>query len=239
MIRMTKQFIVGVACMCMLGGIVYASPQIEEWPASEGDWSIRDFLSGGAAWGSVGWDPGGSLTATDGGLADNRMDIIYTQAGGAAHDLMGNRALGGDAFQVTFDFNSDTDMPAHLDVYMMSNLSGAEYLWFSRVDSQLSANGWSSVSVPIVSGNWYNLGQSGADFATDMGKIDEIGIMITWINQDDSQLYGLDNFDVVAWEPVPEPETWAMLGIAFLSIGFSFRERLDKVVEGLKVRIKG
>jgi hypothetical protein len=235
MMHMPKQFIAGVACLCILSGAVYASPEIEEWTANEAGWQIKDFF-GGTEYGTLGWqDPltthDGSLTVSAVANDVNRLDILYTTDATLLPKIVV------DTSQVLFDFYSLGAVPAQLDVYLLGN----GYQWFSTVTP--TANGWrNGISAPISSSSWYNMqGQIASDFATDMGTISEIGVMISWLDNDSSQFYGLDNFDVDTWDSsvVPEPETWAMLGIAFLSIGFSFRERLDKVVEGLKVRIKG
>lgn len=210
----------------------HASPNVETWDSDTAGWLIKDY-SGGAAYGSLSWaatlplnEQPGVLQVTGGAPADpTPRDIIYTTGGG----LAGNINYATSLFTIMFDFYAAA-VPVKLDAYLL----GSGYKWFFDLTPSLSA-GWNSLSAPI-GGTWYNIddGRSGADFVADIADVDEIGIMITYNLNQGGQVYGLDNFDVI-----PEPETWAFLGIAFLSIGYSFRDRLEKALAVIKARIRG
>jgi hypothetical protein len=225
-----------LACLILSAGLclnVHASPNIETWDANTSGWQIRDFF-GGTEYGSLDWVS--SLGGNSGVLRDtggpgdvNRLDIIYT----ADPSLAADWSLGG--FSVVFDFYSQSDVPAELDIYIQSS-SG--YAWFLDVTPQLTAGTWSEVSGSLSFGaGWFNIEDgrtTSSQFLADVADMNEIGIMITYADGVGGQVYALDNFDVI-----PEPETWAFLGIAFLSIGFSFRDRLDRALARARAWITG
>lgn len=218
----------------LICGSVYASPNIETWDSTTSGWLIRD-IEGGAAYGTLDWVS--SLGGQSGVLRDTggaattvaREDLIYTTSG-----LAGNVDYSGGGLTINFDFYSDSYLPQQLDVYILSNSGVNNYAWF--LDVTPVSLGWTSISASISFGDgWYNeLGRTSSDFSADLADVDEIGVRLWYANDAGGQIYGLDNFDVV-----PEPETWAFLGIAFLSIGYSFREKIDKTMADLMVRVRG
>jgi len=218
----------------IMTGFAYASPNIETWDADTSGWLITD-IEGGTAYGTLDWVS--SLGGRSGVLRDTggastiavREDLIYTTSG-----LAGNVDYSGGGLTITFDFYADLYLPQQLDIYILSNSGGNNYAWF--MDVTPVTLGWTSISAPIYFGaGWYNeLRRTSSDFSSDLTDIDAIGVRLWYADSQGGQIYGLDNFDVV-----PEPETWAFLGIAFLSIGYSFREKIDKAMADLMVRVRG
>ena len=230
--RIFKTIISCLVISACLSVTTNASINIETWDSNTSGWQIRDFF-GGTEYGTLGWVSSlggytGVLRDTGGAVDVNRLDIIYTSDPSLAADW----SLGG--FSVVFDFYSQSDIPAYLDIYIQSS-SG--YAWFLDVTSQLTAGTWSEVSGSLSFGaGWYNIEDgrtTSAQFLADVADMNEIGIMITYLGSG-GEVYALDNFDVI-----PEPTTWAFLGIAFLSVGFSFRDRLDKALARAMAWIKG
>lgn len=215
-------------CVCSL---VQASSLIETWDSDIGNWAIKD-VEGGTAYGSLSWVPNlggreGVLQIT-GGPATYipREDIIYL-SGGLADSA--DYSLGQT---IEFDFYASV-LPAQLDVYFLHDKGGEDYAWYYTITPSI---GWTHFSIPFggPSAGWYNVNDgrmTANEFWDDIIDIDEIGIKI-WYDQNlGGQIYGLDNFDVI-----PEPETWAMLGIAFASVAFSFRKRLSEQLALVKAR---
>ncbi len=233
-----RKLLLSFLCAVSIAGSAAASANIETWDTDTSGWLIRDFF-GGTEYGSLDWVStlggySGVLRDTGGASDNNRIDYIYTQGPGLAGNM--DYTIGG--LSVVFDFYNQSAVPAQLDIYLMSDLGGNEYEWHLDVTSQVTASGWSQISGRLdFSDGWYNIDDgrtTAAQFSADLADVDEIGIMITYLDGVGGQIYALDNFDVI-----PEPETWAFLGIAFLSIGYSFRDRLDKSIAMAKAWIKG
>lgn len=213
----------------LLGGI-----NLETWDGpGTSNWTIEGY-DGSPLYGTLSWVPSlggqsGVLQNEGGGqTTEIREDIIYTTTG-----LAGGMDYSSGGLSVQFDFYAD-QLPQKLDIYILSG-AGVDYEWFLNVTP--TTTGWTSILMPLSFGQgWYteNGRTTASNFSADLAIVDRIGVRIWYANNDGGQIYGLDNFDVI-----PEPETWAFLGIAFLSVGYSFRERLDKAMAALMVRVRG
>lgn len=221
----------------------YGSPNIRTFDASgdTSDWVIKD-QSGGAAIGNLSWvDQGGS----HGGVLQDSFtrpvspdpayfEIMYT----TDNDLL-TAAVAGGSSSIMFDFYSAGTKPQ--EVYAFFETASGD-AWFRDVSSYIVDTGWGHANAYLGWGSWFNMSdpvRGVGDFAGDLAAISQIGVMVYYRDVAGAQIYAIDNFDVDYNLNIPEPETWAFLGIAFLSIGYSFRERLDKAMSDLMVRIRG
>lgn len=205
----------------------------EEWPTA-GDlqgWTITDDLGGGAA---------GSLSVPAGdGNPPPALRIDATTGSGITIDriftfnnpyLAGNQDytswISGDARAaaqyIWFDFyNNDVAAPGDLSLFFVSDTSGVT--WYYFIDTPLSV-GWTTFRIPMFGNGWTDLGAGGV-WASDIQDVDQIGLRIVY-KANSSQYYILDNFR--RGYVVPEPSTYAALGFAFVSLGMTFRRKLNE-----------
>jgi hypothetical protein len=134
--------------------------------------------------------------------------------------------------QVTFDFFTDSndgldDYPASLYFYFMS---GTGSLWVFDVASQLNGRGWNDgITVGLGGAGWNNIIGSETLLSTTLGNVAEMGILLTYEGTLAAQNYGIDNFAL----HYPEPGTYAVLAFALLSLGVTFRSKLQTGLKGL------
>jgi len=140
-------------------------------------------------------------------------------------------------YWVEFDFyagaddlgTGPADNPAGLDLYFKGATSGT--VW-KHAYNPAGWSGWEHLT-----GNFdYAFGWFGgleAAFATDLADASEVGIVLNY--QDwDGQVYGLDNFGLHA----PEPETYAALAAAFISLAITFRRRLNESLAHVRLAMR-
>ena len=183
-----------------------------------------------------GGSPGFLQTSAGPGVGGLEEDRIYDSAG----EFDGNWAQGGIAGAngigaIGFDFYTDAvsgGPPDILSVYLVA--SGTT--WFYDITG-LPGSGWAQYFAYVGSpAGWYNMvAAPSSQFATDLTGVTEFGFLLTY--QGDvglSELYGFDNIRIL--EAIPEPQTYAMLGFALLSLGVTFRRRLNDTVSKLMKR---
>jgi len=111
-----------------------------------------------------------------------------------------------------------------LRIYFYSNAGNT---WFHDVDNH---GGWGDYGANFVESDWYG----GGTWATDIGNVLEVGIYISYLDGGGSQQYALGYFQLND-EPlevaVPEPETYAMLGFAMVSLCVTFRRKLESSLQ--------
>ena len=166
---------------------------------------------------------------TDDGLplAIPLVDDIFTTGDGLAGNL--DYTLGGsfatNISSIRMNFYGDADGVGSLSIYFM----GAGVVWYSDVSS--FAGNWRQVAVNVGwSLDWYRLDgtpETSGDYSNSLADVDEVGITLGWQQGVVEQSFGIDSF----WlddesMPVPEPETYMMLGVALLSLGMTFRRKI-------------
>lgn len=154
---------------------------------------------------------------TDGGIYD---DIIFENEDLAVN--IGDSGL--DAFGVTMDFyvNSGSPSPELLSFYFQ-DFDGD--VWY--YDLADPSEGWNSYAVVLGSG-WYSYDTAETfDFSINEGALQEVGILMLYDDVTDAQQYGIGGFAFTDEEDfyIPEPGTYMVLSVAFMSMGFSFRRR--------------
>jgi len=176
-------------------------------------------------------------------------DYMFADSGASGGSLAGNLNYSGTGLGVQgigFRFNNPAAAPAaELVVYFHSDTS--ERTWFFPSLS-INAGGWNTYgvnfgdSLSVPGGSWFTEGGDGeTQWDADIVDIDYIGIRITYIQGVPGQIYGLDDFYIdnqLLVTFVPEPETYAMLGFAILSLGFTFRRKLDGSLHAALAQLK-
>jgi len=151
-------------------------------------------------------------------------DYIGTTGDG----LVGNFTTlgGGPGVQnITFDFYADDVVPGQVQLYFYSLAAGTT--WYSpSFDSQLTAGSWTrGLSIGFQQDQWL----FGSNWDTAIQNVDAIGVYLSsYGTLSGNQDFAMDNFQLDDDTPVPEPQTYAMLGFAVLSMGFTFRRRLEE-----------
>ncbi|MBN2302482.1 MAG: hypothetical protein JXN60_08205 [Lentisphaerae bacterium] len=227
--------IIQIVCVLLLSAVfTTAAPIVSnvwETPGSEDGWTIVD-ISGGAAYGAIEQaDDGDGFLGITGGDAQLGFptDRIRDTTGGTYTDLT-------VAERILFDFYAADAAPDKLYIYFIDTVSGDE--WRHVVNVGAGWNYGEGVSVEYGSGWWNVAGpQTGAAFSNAIDDISEIGILLTYRENIGGQVYGLDNFwlDDEQWPmAVPEPGVATMLTSVFISLGITFRRKLNDSLSNLK-----
>jgi len=225
----------GWAC----GGVIF----IDEFDSSEDAWS--------AALGPMSGDPGTTWSDGDwGGRTVNHgttstdadpleREYVFTADSDATGDWLhtgqhGNRTVR----QLQFDFYADSgvgnDGPAKLELFFRD--TGGQH-WFHDLGS--IAGGWSdSLYVEVAYNYWYSIDGPDAesDWLASLGAVDQVGIYLTYQPGNPTQTYAIDNYMLRDDVIVPEPSTFLFLGVAFVSMGMSFRKRLHETLASMLKR---
>ncbi len=114
-----------------------------------------------------------------------------------------------------------------LTLYIDNGGTGA---WYYEIDlSGQAANTWATYSVNFIEDAvWTDEGTGADGFSTVAGNITEIGFRINYLDNVAGQKYGVDN--MVRLLSIPEPETYAALGFALISICITFRKKITETL---------
>lgn len=123
---------------------------------------------------------------------------------------------------IRFQLYAEDAQPSDLAVYFESDQSGSVRRWMLSFSSSLPAVGvWTTFAALLQhSAGWDAPGSPGsAAFTADLADVDEMGIYIARGGSTAQQDFGLDDFELI----IPEPHTWALLGVALVSVAHTFR----------------
>ena len=130
---------------------------------------------------------------------------------------------------IQFNFMMSNAVPDLVALYFTR--TGGNGIWSYEFTPSM---GWQTYGINLdwnlnYDGQWYSdtVGANRPLFDADLAQVDEIGIILLYNGAVSDQIYGLDNFQLLD-EPVPEPETYAVLGFALLSLGITFRRQMGK-----------
>jgi len=136
------------------------------------------------------------------------------------------------AFFVTFDYYG-SHVPSGMQLYFSSS-SNPSVTWYYDLSPRLQAGVWQNFFVQMSPSDagWTGIGPT-PNMNLALADVDEIGFQITYrqitgINQ----FYEFDGFS--RGYAVPEPGTYAALGFALSSLGFTFRRKLNASVDRIK-----
>jgi hypothetical protein len=203
----------------------------DTWPNPSLDgWAITNQNVGSPPYGSIANAGAGSDYLRVTGGADPEGSI-YADYIGDTDTLVGDYINGfaTRVWAIQFNFlaqGSGTNvLPYGLSVYFMSSTN----YWY--YDITTVAAGWGVYGANLIlSQGWYpSSGSRNTEtlFNQDLLNVDEVGILLTYNQNGGGQVYGLDDFQLLD-TPVPEPETYAVLGFALLSLGITFRGQLKR-----------
>lgn len=155
--------------------------------------------------------------AQQSGQPQMETDTIYTEGG----EHIGNYQIA--SLFLRFDFYAEDVLPLSSTLYLHSAVRDTTWEY---VFANTAVDTWTPHDVSFLySPDWSGLGGA-SEFWADLADIDRIGISVVrdWPNAA-QQDYGLDNWEYYA---IPEPNTFAVLTAAFLSLGLTFRRRLKR-----------
>ena len=222
---------------------VFVPVYTETWTADVDDWwnnIIGEQYSTGPTWDDdLDGQPGViTMPADTTGDFDMHTDYLSSPANPWLTDNFGGQDMSTTAGQTTFlafDFYALDYAPLFnsLKLYFYSE-TGSQY-WFYDV-TDLSPNTWQTTTIGMLQdAGWYG----GSDFAAALADVDEIGWQLTYRANAD-QLWAFDNLSRgymgAGAYAVPEPGSCAALGFAFLSLGVTFRRKLNEVMGRLTTR---
>lgn len=246
---------VGVALLAV-GMVAYATPV-----------RVVDDETAGSEWGDLDTDNVGGPDATaqatvgnpGGGLeihADGAIGVGYDLGAGPPTDFEfeGNPTgiidgganadwatlIGGDgvgSLYVDFSHDAGAGEFVGLQIYFENGLSR----WTANLllyGDDPGATGWRTYGVNLDGGaQWGHTGAAGT-WGVDLASVDTLGFVITYDPDAGTQLLALDNLILDDGPlPVPEPGTYVMLGSALLSMGITFRRRLNDIVAQIKEKL--
>ena len=148
-----------------------------------------------------------------------------------------------------FDFYVDPangSVPSALQLYFVGNGE----TWFFNLSDSLTT-GWNTYGAnfnsfsetdPFGFGSWVQYSEfgTGGNWSTDITSISEIGIELSYLSGVGGQIYAIDNFTLDE-DPflVPEPETYAFIAMALLSLAFVYRKRLEDQFQLAMAHVQG
>ncbi|MDI6774262.1 MAG: hypothetical protein QME60_02540 [Verrucomicrobiota bacterium] len=247
LMRFSPLFTILVCWVVLVALHAPAAPIVsDDWYVDEG-WDIKK---------EDGTTPAfGTHTEPDSTLSGNpvpALKIARSSGSGVENDyvydsgnLVGNWAnMGGSVVQsITFDFYAGAggavDHPAGLRLYFKA---GSGNVWYYNFVVTDLVSGWGSSyganinpTTPLT--GWWTTGDDSL-WQSDFTNVNEVGIWISYQPNYANQIYGLDNFTLHD-TPIPEPETYLVLGAVFLSLAIMFRRNLDASLAWLRGRFRG
>jgi hypothetical protein len=146
--------------------------------------------------------------------------LLSTDSGSFLGDYTANAG-----HTISFDFFFDEAAFAATDgLSLFFNNSGAN--WYYEIDlSGQAANTWATYTVNFGSETgWSDEGGGAPSFSTAAAGVTQIGFRLNYLDGVAGQKYGVDN--LTRTFNVPEPETYAALGFALISICITFRRKI-------------
>ncbi len=166
------------------------------------------------------------------GIGENERDYFFTTPtalGTDSADISGYATIRFDFFS-SLDGDANPDgAPALLGAYFHSTFGGGDAFWFYTIGAGSISSDWTTYDFGLSSASWLGsdtapLGDpTGMALSDALTSVDEIGFMVAYVQNNSTQIYGVDDFGLT----VPEPETYLVLGMALLSIAVVFRKRIS------------
>lgn len=215
--------------------------------ANDGTGSPTDGAYGSISQGSILGE--NALIITGGGVSGVEIDYISADDDATAEigyatyaATLGNMT---PVQSVRFSFYDGEGLASDEDlrVYFYSDRG---FTWFSDISS---GSGWRDYGAnfsTLSAGTWYSEDYDGIgdepDWLLDSVAVQEIGIYLRYLDGVAGQDFGIGYFqlnDELIPTPVPEPETYAMLGFAMLSLCVTFRRKLEGSLQMVVQNFRG
>ena len=217
-------------------------------PAQAAIMLTNDWESGTESWThrTNAGSPNATLTDPDVSGLGGGTDALRITGGsaGSGHEsyVYNDSSLTGDYINgfsspitsISFDFYAASNTAAALEVYFRHDSGGAsDTEWFFTISDLYT--GWHTYYINFTTlDGWYNLDYGPGNqtqLLGDLVDVDEIGLLLTYQPNVSGQIYGVDNWAAHDTQYVPEPETYAMLAFAFISLAITFRRNLNEQLE--------
>jgi hypothetical protein len=229
-----------VACVAVLAVAVstYGTPALStENFNSDPGWSSSG--DGSAIYQSSGGNPAGGgylqiqFPDQGAGPAMPGTEIVDATSGGFVGDFTTFTPFIINGLIAQFDFEQQTvGTPA-------SNLSlwwtnGGD-TWTYSLGSPTAIGTWNNYMAPLYyTGGWQENGtnSTAAAFLADINNVTGMGISVDRNGSTAAQNFGLDNFQLQL--VLPEPESVGLILMALLSLGFTFRGKLNGITETIR-----
>ncbi len=176
--------------------------------------------------------------STSGSATPFAREYVFTTDSDATGDWTGGMTGGATVRQIQFDFYADSnygnDGPASLKLFFRDT-SGQH--WFRELGNP--GGGWSDdLYIPVAYGSWLSLDGPDAesDWLASLSDVDQVGIYLTYQPSSPIQTYAIDNFMLRNDVTIPEPGAFLFLGVAFVSMGMSFRRKLSDTLTSVLKR---
>ncbi len=217
----------------------------EDFAGGVGGWVIDDASDGGGA-----GSPNGSLNGAGGYLEVNSggasiipvTDFVFDGGGVFSGDYTAGGLTANGINGISFNFYNPSATPINgLQVYLVAGGN----TWYHPLVADVTTGGWDTYganlsfdSLNAGTGEWFTLaGDNLATWQGDLASVTGMGFRMNYVDNTANQIYRLDNI-IIQDDPyillVPEPQTYAMLGFAFLSMGVTFRRKLEGALASLK-----
>jgi hypothetical protein len=181
--------------------------------------------------------PSDGLQVTADGQLAQTADQISQDGGSIAGYNSGDWIWGNNEIvtNVVFDFYASADGVQEGPDGLLLYLQADGVSWYFDINdivdlSELTAGWETGIAVDVTGiGDWYRMDggtETDGAFLGSLNDVDEFGWVLTWQDgiEIDNQVYAFDN---VTLNGFPEPGTYAMLGFALVSLGTTFRRRLN------------
>lgn len=184
--------------------------------------------------GTLGYGPGNTATPGNvGGLEDVAgpfvapdADKIFTTTGSVIGT--GDWVADNSTF-VQFDFYVTAPGFSSLNFYFVNG--GVTWTYMVTGVASQALGTWDTYQIQLSeSAGWSNSG--GGTWLTDLANIEQIGFQLAY-NTGSSETYGFDN--LTRGFTAPEPETYAAIGFALVSLAIAFRKRLADMLAMIRL----
>jgi len=224
------------AGLAALAGPVLDTP--EEWTAGDQGWDVQSIVGANVSVANSGTaDPYLRITFDAQGEGNPGSAEIFADSGASSGNFVGGYY--GDVLAARFRFYADETLPSSaagsLALYFYNATSGRTWQYNLSNPAAVQTWTWYEVSFSSVGASaWHTAapGYTEAEFISDLGAVNWIGLYISRFGTTAAEHYGLDDFELT----IPEPGTIWVLLAAMVPMAVTFRGRLAEVLRKVRAR---